>query len=49
MSKGIFGAGRDAAAGCNARALHPGLLPASSRRSLSDRKIFPLGGRRQLR
>ncbi|MDR1960434.1 MAG: hypothetical protein LBQ54_15590 [Planctomycetaceae bacterium] len=35
-------AGRDAAAGGNARALHPGLLPASSRRSLSYRKSFQL-------
>ncbi|MDR1958763.1 MAG: hypothetical protein LBQ54_06935, partial [Planctomycetaceae bacterium] len=33
-------AGRDAAAGGNARALHPGLLPASLRRSLSYRKSF---------
>ncbi|MDR1958678.1 MAG: hypothetical protein LBQ54_06500 [Planctomycetaceae bacterium] len=32
--------GRDAAAGGNARALHPGRLPVSSRRSLSNRKSF---------
>ncbi|MDR1960390.1 MAG: hypothetical protein LBQ54_15365 [Planctomycetaceae bacterium] len=31
-------AGRDAAAGGNARALHPGRLPAPSVRSPSDRK-----------